>query len=280
MRARLRSVTDDGLAEHRDRLYAADPGEFVGLRKELSSEAKQAGDAALAKRIAALRKPTAAASIVNRFALADDTVAPRVRELGDRLRRAQGDPGGIDTDLLRELTTQRRKLVHDLSAAALDAGGSSPGAAVRDEVQQTLDAAVADPDVADRLGRLTHAEQWSGFGTVAVLDPAPRPARGGKAPTKQPAPARPRRARGPSAAEQSLRRAEAAVAEADEQVGAAEADEARARTHVDTLTTRLEQLQTELGAAREQADEAHAALRAARSRRRDAEKERRRAAGR
>ncbi|MHC9292986.1 hypothetical protein ACRCUN_10990 [Mycobacterium sp. LTG2003] len=39
-----------------------------------------------------------------------------------------------------------------------------PTAALRDDVTGTLQAAVADPEVAARLGRLSKAEEWSGFG--------------------------------------------------------------------------------------------------------------------
>ena len=40
----------------------------------------------------------------------------------------------------------------------------NPTAALRDDVTDTLQAAIADPDVAARLGRLEKAERWSGFG--------------------------------------------------------------------------------------------------------------------
>lgn len=270
-------ATEQDLVARRDQLYASDPDEFVRFRKELATAAKQDGDAELAKRITALRKPTAAAGIVNRFVLTDDTVVPRVRELGDRLRDAQADADGIDAALLRELSTRRRTLVRDLTAAALDASGSSPGASTREEVQQTLDAAVADPDVTDRLGQLTHAEQWSGFGTVAVHEPRPR-ASAKPATKKKPTPTTAPRATGSSAVDRALRQAGAALAEADEQVTVAEADEAAARNRVDELTARLEQLRDELGAAEKDVNEARKAVRDAHARRRDAEKARKRAA--
>jgi hypothetical protein len=38
-----------------------------------------------------------------------------------------------------------------------------PSAALRDDVADTLQAAIADPNVTARLGRLTKAERWSGF---------------------------------------------------------------------------------------------------------------------
>ena len=40
---------------------------------------------------------------------------------------------------------------------------ADPSAAQRDDITGTLQAAIADPDVAARIGRLTKPERWSGF---------------------------------------------------------------------------------------------------------------------
>ena len=71
----------------------------------------------------------------------------------------------MDGDRIRALSAEQRRLVDDVARAAFEeAELADPTAALRDDVTGTLQAAIADPDVASRLGRLTKAEQWSGFG--------------------------------------------------------------------------------------------------------------------
>lgn len=144
-----------------DRLYAAKPEEFTTLRTELVAAAKDAKDTEAAKRIGGSRKPTTAAWVVNALAR-DGEATSTLTDLGARLREAHE---AMDGEAIRALTAEQRKLVERLTRAALtQAGLASPAAALRDDVTATLQAAIADPDVAARLGRLTKAEQWSGFG--------------------------------------------------------------------------------------------------------------------
>nr|WP_090340573.1 hypothetical protein [Mycolicibacterium malmesburyense]CRL69861.1 hypothetical protein CPGR_01377 [Mycolicibacterium malmesburyense] len=159
-----------------DELYAARPEDFTALRTKLAGEAKKRGDAEAGKRISAARKPTTAAWVVNRLALGDEDVKSRLKGLGERLRDAHA---AMDGERIRELSGEQRRLVNDLTRAAFEeAGLKNPAGALRDDVTGTLQAAVADPDVADRLGRLTKAEEWSGFGefgdTAIVFSPTTR----------------------------------------------------------------------------------------------------------
>jgi hypothetical protein len=169
---------DDAIAQ----LYRVPPGEFTELRADLAAKAKAAGDAEAAKQIAAQRKPSTAAWVVNVLAHSDAAVRDRVTALGESLRRAQA---ALDAESLRELSAQRRALVDELARAAFGAAGvDDPSAALRDDVTGTLQAAIADPDVAARLGRLHRAERWSGFGDVVDLAPPKlRVVQGGKAAT-------------------------------------------------------------------------------------------------
>lgn len=149
------------MEEALDRLYAAKPEEFTTLRTELVAAAKDAKDTEAAKRIGGSRKPTTAAWVVNALAR-DGEATSTLTDLGARLREAHE---AMDGEAIRALTAEQRKLVERLTRAALtQAGLASPAAALRDDVTATLQAAIADPDVAARLGRLTKAEQWSGFG--------------------------------------------------------------------------------------------------------------------
>ena len=117
-------------------------------------------------------------------------------ELGQSLREAQQ---ALDGDRLRELSAERRRLVaaltQEVQRLAAEAG-QAVSAQVEREVQDTLEAALADQGMADavRSGRLTKALSYAGLGegigisdAVAVWSaPAARPPR-------EPAPSRPAR---------------------------------------------------------------------------------------
>ncbi len=129
---------------------------------KLAAAAKKRGDAAAAKRISAARKPTTAAWVVNLLVHANEDVKHSLTDLGERLRAAHA---AMDGAAIRELSAEQRSLVDELARAAFEgAEVPNPSATLREDVTATLQAAVADPDVAERLGRLAKAEQWSGFG--------------------------------------------------------------------------------------------------------------------
>jgi hypothetical protein len=165
------SRAEEGL----DRLYGVDPAEFTELRKELVAEAKKRSDRDAARTIGAARRPTTAAWVVNALVRADDTATARLADIGRRLRAAHA---AMDGAKIRELSGTQRKLVDELVRTGFAAASvSHPSAALRDDVVGTLQAAVADPDVAARLGRLEKAERWSGFGefgAVTAVGPAPK----------------------------------------------------------------------------------------------------------
>ncbi len=259
-------AADDAL----DELYAARPEEFTALRTKLAAAAKKSGDAEAAKRIGASRKPTTAAWVVNALALGG-TARDELTDLGARLRDAHA---AMDGDAIRALTAEQRRLVDELTRSALRQGGfASPAAALRDDVTSTLQAAIADPDVAERLGRLTKAEQWSGFGDfgfTAAVGTAPKP----KAPApKAPAPKETPQARRARAA---LAAAERAKADADAALAELQSDLAAARLRHQDARRRLADAEQALAAAqdayaagkqagRDAADAVKAAKRAAKS---------------
>lgn len=153
------------LAEAEAELYRLDPDEFMARRQDLAASAREAGQAAVAKQIAALRKPTRSAWAVNRLVRAEPEVTGRLTDLAAELRDAER---AMDGARIRELSAARRRLVDDLTAQAL-APLKAPPFALREEVMATFDAAIADPDVAASLGTLVRAAHWAGFG----LAPAP-----------------------------------------------------------------------------------------------------------
>ncbi|MFG1946669.1 hypothetical protein [Nonomuraea sp. NPDC048826] len=153
------------------RLYALPPSDFTAARAEEARSAKQAGDAALAREIGKLRKPTVSAWAVNRAAREHPGELDELLALGEELREAWASQ---DADALAEATRRRGELTGRLSRLIRqDADLSSAAVA---EVDQTLDAAVVDADAADevRRGRLAKPLSYSGFAPAPVTRGAPR----------------------------------------------------------------------------------------------------------
>ncbi|MGW0248079.1 hypothetical protein ACWDYH_15750 [Nocardia goodfellowii] len=147
-------------------LYGLDPAEFVAARTAQVAAAKESGDKALATAIGKLRKPTVTAWTVNLLARAAPEDVNALLQLGAALRSAQRELSG---DQLRALTTQRQQVVNTLAkrAGALAAERGHPvNETVLREVGQTLNAALADDEVAEQVhtGTLTTAATYEGFG--------------------------------------------------------------------------------------------------------------------
>jgi hypothetical protein len=239
-----------------DELFAAKPEEFTGLRTRLAAAAKKRGDADTAKQISAARKPTTAAWVVNRLALGDKSVKERLSDLRERLRAAHAE---MDGERIRELTGQQRRLVNELARTAIEeAELTEPSAALRDDVTGTLQAAVADPDVAARLGRLSKAERWSGFGEfgdTAMVFTTTR-----AKPKPEPTPEPPKETKREEA-RTALAAAEQAKAEADDALSELQTDLAVARLRRDDARKRLQDAERALTAADDAYDKAKQASR-------------------
>ncbi len=286
-------MTDgDLLREAVAELYSSDPAEFVERRGVLAARARAAGEASVAKSIAALRKPTRSAWVVNRLIRSDPDVTAQLVGLGDELRAAQGS---LDGAAIRELSMRRRQLIAELSRQAFTASGlPSPSAALQDEVTATLGAALADPQVAEQLaaGTLERPAHADGFGPAGapVLTTGPPGARRSHAPTSATTrPARPggpaRRATAEERAEATAaaraeaaareqadreRRRQAAVAEAEQAVAEADRAAAAAATAELDLESAVQRLEEELADARQGLANARMAARRARNRQRQA----------
>jgi hypothetical protein len=257
------------MAEELDELYEARPEEFTARRTELAAAAKKQGDADTAKQISAARKPTTAAWVVNRIALRDSDVRTRLAGLGERLRDAHT---AMDGNRIRDLSAEQRRLVDDVARAAFEeAELADPSAALRDDVTGTLQAAIADPDVASRLGRLTKAEQWSGFGEfgdsamvftatrkkpTAREKPVEEPQRDDKRDEKGD-PGRREREK----ARAALAAAERAKADADAALTELQSDLATARMRRDDARRRLQNAEDALAAAEDAYDKGKQASR-------------------
>ncbi|NMO50363.1 hypothetical protein HH310_04045 [Actinoplanes sp. TBRC 11911] len=238
------------------RLYEAPPDGFVAARTAAIDDARKSGDKATAKRLAALKKPTVAAWVVNLLALRRPEMIDQLVELSASLRQAQR---GLQGSALRELTAQRRQVVSALVAAARElAQAEEPATKLPlGEVEATLTAALAEPDIAAqvRTGRLIRAANYAGFGEVPkprlrlVTDEAAEEAEVvafPQQPAREPA-AADRRRREREKRERELRRelsaAQSAERRADEQLERAETAERDAGHLVEDLDNELAELE-------------------------------------
>jgi hypothetical protein len=179
-----------------DDLYGLAPERFTASRDARVGEARAAGDRALAERIKKLRRPTVSAWLGNRLARDQAHDIEGLLGLGAELREAQAELSG---DELRRLSRRRGDAVAALVAQARGlarAAGQSVSDAILEEVNATLEAALADPAAAEALrrGRLTVALRYSGLGFEVAQSTPPgstRPTRtdagghGGQAPVRQ-----------------------------------------------------------------------------------------------
>lgn len=230
-----------------DRLYGLPPSEFTAARNDAAREV--GGEDA--KRVRALKRPSAAAHAINRLVRDDRELVEALVDVADQLRQAQADGDG---PAMRELATERRRRE---SAAVAAAGQVS--ASVRGEVEATLRAVVLDERAAEEVlaGRLTIGLDGSGFGAFSAGRSTP------KQPERRPRRPDPRaleRARRAAAdAEQALRGAErerdeaaadldaarAALVHAEERDGTAEAALAAARVEADAAGLALRDAERE-----------------------------------
>jgi hypothetical protein len=255
-----------------DQLYGGSPEEFIQRRKELVAEARRAGDRELVKQIGQLRRPTRSAWLVNLLARREPGGLQALLELGTALQDAQQRRSGND---LRRLSRERRAMIDALSRQAVEAGReqeySPPDTAIQ-EVAQTLQAALGDPQVADlvRTGRLSQATTYGGFGPqdLSSMLAASLPDPAEEAPSTDAAePATPLSSTGSKEDDAAQRRrAEADRVATEAEAAAAEARQAAddAETAAEEATTRADELADRIEAARRELRELESAERAAR----------------
>jgi hypothetical protein len=255
-------------------LYAAPPADFVERRDALVREARGAGDAELATELAALRKPTQGAWLANMLAREYPDQVAQLLDLGRALRDAQDE---LDPDQIRELGRQRGQVVAALVLMARRRSaelGQRTGDAAAQELEETLTAALADPDAADALlsGTLAHGLAYAGlgFGVAASSAAAPQPAKAASpkpvATARQARPSAAERERSEriDAAERTLAQARLQAAQAQSAAEAAEAEEQAAKQAVAAGEQRVQELGEQLSDARDELGRTRAALTAAR----------------
>jgi hypothetical protein len=168
------------LADALARLYAVLPEDFVATRTRLVQEARGDGDAALAKEVGRLRRPTVSAWVVNQVVRRHPDVVTTLHEVGRRLRAAQGQ---LDAGALHDLRPDRDRLLDDWAAAASDVASEAArplAPATLDEVRGTVIAALAGDEASAAVasGHLTRALSYSGFGEVDLSEAVVRTSSG------------------------------------------------------------------------------------------------------
>src|SRR5262245_56162598 len=164
-------------------LYLVPPSRFIAARDELVRRARTAGNAELARELAALRRPARSAWLVNLLARYDGEPLGQLVALGRRLRHAQTR---LETAELVRLRTERQQLIADLVARArlhsIEAGAPAPEAVLM-EVEATLNAALVDLAGSFTIssGHLVRPMSHNGFGPMPQVEVEPGNAEGGSA---------------------------------------------------------------------------------------------------
>jgi hypothetical protein len=236
-----------------DVLYGAPFKGFVAERKRLAGERKAAGDAAGAKAIAALPRPTVAAWAVNQLWRHDKAGIEALIGAAQRLRAGDHEASAAHRQALDDLRRRAGELLRQ--------DGHAAGEATLRQVTSTLQAiAVAGGFAPDVPGQLTVDRDPPGFEALA----------GAALPTRKPVPSKAsaavedraaiaaraaaREARATekrrlvaelAAAEQALTRATAARAAAREALSRAESSESAATAEVDVRRAALAALAAE-----------------------------------
>ncbi|TXK40461.1 hypothetical protein [Nonomuraea sp. C10] len=250
------------LDEVAGRLYALPPSDFTAARTAEARAAKEAGDAALAREIGKLRKPTVSAWAVNRAAREHADELGELLAVGEELRAAWA---AQDSDALAAATRRRGEVTGRLSRLIREVADLSAAAAA--EVDQTLDAAVVDADAADevRRGRLAKPLSYSGFAPAPV---SAAPAARRKKPPPPEDEARKAKERAEAEAREAKERteAEAAHREWSETLAEAEREHGERADKVARLEKRLAKARKRLEAAAHRLDVARREERHARAR--------------
>ncbi|MFE9017844.1 hypothetical protein ACFYNL_04570 [Streptomyces sp. NPDC007808] len=260
-----------------DELYGTPPSDFVARRAVLAAAAKTAGHVEDARRIGAARRPTLAAWAANLLLRSDPEESRRFLELGRALREAYRT---LDASEVAELSRQRRSIVSALSREAgrlAEEAGHRLSDSVRQDVESTLRAVLADPRAADLWaeGRLESAlTPPSDFPSAVATTSGPGPERTSP---RTPRPSARTRAKDEVAERRRLRqeqlaRARAAADEAAALLRDARAEQADAEDALTRARDRCDLARQEVSAAQEELRRVREELQAAEREQQEAEK--------
>ncbi len=126
------------------RLYQLPPERFTAERDALAKRLREAGNAEAGAKVAAMRRPTRSAWVVNQLAREQTALLRDLWKAADQLRKAHAGKG----DFVAALAAEREALDALVAAAAelLEQADRAPGDATLQRVRGTLQAAAADRD--------------------------------------------------------------------------------------------------------------------------------------
>jgi hypothetical protein len=156
------------------KLYGLSPDAFTSSRSAEVRAAKSAGERELAAAVAQLRRPTVGAWLANQLARECKDELEALLDLGTSMCKAQEAGDGPE---LRLLARQRREMVAGLVSEGKKLARRRDQPLSENstrELENTLEAAVADADAADALrsGHLIVGLTYSGFGPLDLGAPS------------------------------------------------------------------------------------------------------------
>ena len=157
--------SDDKVERRLDELYRGAPEDFTAGRNELAAELKAAGEAEVAADVKRQKRPTQAASVVNRLSLDHSDETQALLDAAERLRDVHSQLGTAGSgERLREAARLERQALERLMEIAREMD-PRPSAATLDRVGETLQAAGSDEEVARlvRTGRLDRERRAAGL---------------------------------------------------------------------------------------------------------------------
>ena len=266
-------MPDGPLEDALDELYAADPGEFVAVRKRLAATLREGGDKAGAKVLLAARRPSTSAWALNQIARSEPDLVESLLDASNALYAAQ-TRGSNKPEVLRDAIRTHREALEGATAAALAVLGERGNDGFRGEIVSTLRAVSTDEEIERQLrtGRLVREASASGFPDAAGLTLVPD-LRESK-PLSQPKPTK----RSPDRRDTSEKANAAADAEREREARrradleakeSARNDAEAAAADADRAQARVIELEDELKAARRDLTEARVRSRKAKSKLRD-----------
>lgn len=254
-----------------DELYGLPLDAFTPRRDALVKELRGL-DRDAAAWVKGLKKPSAAAWLVNQLARTQRSEARRVLESSDALRDAQERilaGKGAATELGKASEEHAGAMTALLAKAPglLDSKGGSPSAATLERAADTLRSIPLDEEARAGFaaGRLTREHQASGLGFLAGGEPAApaAPSKRGSAKRQPPADAqRQRKAQAREALKEARSRhraQEKQVAELERALGQAEREAESARRRLEKAADALERARAKKADTEAQVEEAEAA---------------------
>ena len=224
-------------------LYRLPRDEFTGARNQLVKRLRDDDRTADAEHVKGLRKPTAAAWIVNQLGRQARGDLKRLLSAGKRMREAR------TTTKLRTASAAEREAITLLLARVEHVAGPQ-SAATLERVRETLHAAAADTGIGELVsaGCLDKEQRLVGFGGAALSADDP----GARAESKEAPRANARQAPKPSGEQRRLRRERDA---ATRELEAAERAHERALADAQRAQTELERAEKRLSHARDREQE-------------------------